>query len=48
MEEEQERGPSPDEVEEIFDDDENDESPTDAPDVWLPERNEEDTMFERA
>ena len=47
MEGGQERGPSPDEVEEIFDDDENDESPTDAPDVWLPERNEEDTMFER-
>ena len=47
MEEEQERGPSPDEVEEIVDD-ENDESPMDAPDVWLSERSEEDTMFERA
>ena len=43
----QKRGPSPDEVEGIVDDDENDESPTDVPDVWLTGKNEEDTMFER-
>ena len=23
-------------------------SPTDSPDLWMPERNEEDTMFERS
>jgi hypothetical protein len=43
----QERDSSPDEQRHIIDDDDMEDSPTDSPDLWIPERNEEDTMFER-
>ena len=46
MEEGQERDSSSDEQRHIIDDDMED-SPTDSPDLWMPERNEADTMFER-
>jgi hypothetical protein len=42
MEEGQERDSSSDEQRHMED------SPTDSPDLWMPERNEADTMFERA
>jgi hypothetical protein len=48
MEEGQERYSSSDEQRHIIDDDDMEDSPTDSPDLWLPERNETDTMFERA
>ena len=48
MEGGQERDSSPDEQRHIIDDDDMESSPTDSADLWLPERNEEDTMFERA
>jgi hypothetical protein len=48
MEGGQERDSSPDEQRHIIDDDDMEASPTDSADLWLPERNEEDTMFERA
>ena len=48
MEGGQERDSSPDEQRHIIDDDDMEDSPTDSPDLWMPERNEEDTMFERA
>ena len=41
------RSDSPSEKRQVIDDDENDESPTDDQDLWLPERNEENTKFER-
>ena len=47
MEGGQERDSSPDEQRHIIDDDDMEASPTDSADLWLPERNEEDTMFER-
>jgi hypothetical protein len=47
MEEGQERDSSSDEQRHIIDDDDMEDSPTDSPDLWLPERNETDTMFER-
>ena len=47
MEEGQERDSSSDEQRHIIDDDDMEDSPTDSPDLWMPERNEEDTMFER-
>jgi hypothetical protein len=47
MEGGQERDSSPDEQRHIIDDDDMESSPTDSADLWLPERNEEDTMFER-
>jgi hypothetical protein len=43
-----ERDTSPDEKGHIIDDDDNEDSPTDAPDLWMPERNEKDTVFVRA
>jgi hypothetical protein len=48
MEEGQERDSSSDEQLHIIDDDDMEDSPTDSPDLWMSERNEEDTMFERA
>ncbi len=48
MEEGQERDSSSDEQRHIIDDDDMEDSPTDSPDLWMPERNEEDTMFERS
>jgi hypothetical protein len=48
MEEGQERDSSSDEQRHIIDDDDMKDSPTDSPDLWMPERNEEDTMFERS
>jgi len=47
MEEGQERDSSPDEIRHIIDDDDMEDSPTDTPELWIPERNEEDTKFER-
>jgi hypothetical protein len=47
MEEGQERDSSPDEQRHIIDDDDIEDSPTDTPDLWISERNEEDTMFVR-
>ncbi len=44
----QERDSSPDEQRHIIDDDDMEASPTDSADLWLPKRNEEDTMFVRA
>jgi hypothetical protein len=48
MEEGQERDSSSDEQRHIIDDDDMEDSPTDSPDLWMSERNEADTMFERA
>jgi hypothetical protein len=48
MEEGQERDSSSDEQRHIIDDDDMEDSPTYSPDLWMPERNEADTMFERA
>jgi hypothetical protein len=48
MEEGPERDSSSDEQRHIIDDDDMEDSTTDSPDLWMPERNEEDTMFERA
>ena len=45
MEEGQGRDSSPDEERHIIHDDDMEDSPTDSPDLWMPERNEEDTMF---
>ena len=47
MEEGQERDSSSDEQRHIIDDDDMEDSPTDSPDLWMSERNEVDTMFER-
>ena len=44
MEGGQERDSSPDEQRHIIDDDDMEASPTDSADLWLPERNEEDTL----
>ena len=43
MEEGQEWDTSPDEQGHMIDDDENEESPTNAPDLWMSDINEEDT-----
>ena len=48
MEEGQGRDSSPDEERHIIHDDDMEKSPTDSPDLWMPERNDDDTMFERA
>ncbi len=48
MEEGQERDTSSDDQGHIIDDDDNEDSPTDTPHLWIPDRNEEDTMFESA
>ncbi len=44
MEEGQERDSSSDEQRHIIDDDDMEDSPTDSPDLWMSERNEEDTI----
>ena len=43
MEEGQERDDSPDEQGHVIDNDDDEDSLTDTPDLWIPERNEEDT-----
>ena len=48
MEEGQERDSSSDEQRHIIGDGDMEDSPTDSPDLWMTERNETDTMFERA
>jgi len=50
MEEEegQERDTSSDVETQMIYDDDNDGSPTDVPDLWIRERNESDTKFERS
>ena len=48
MEGGQERDSSPDEQRHIIDDDDMEDSPTDSPELWMPERNEDDTKFVRA
>jgi hypothetical protein len=48
MEEGQERDSSSDEQRHIIGDGDMEDSPTDSPDLWMSERNEADTMFERA
>jgi hypothetical protein len=48
MEEGQGRDSSPNEERHIIHDDDMEDSPTDSPDLWMPERNDDDTMFERA
>jgi hypothetical protein len=47
MEGGQESHCSPDEERYIIDDDEMQDSRTDSPELWMPERNEEDTKFVR-
>jgi hypothetical protein len=44
----QERDSSSDEQGDIIEDDDMEDSPTDTPELWIPERYEEDTKFERA
>jgi hypothetical protein len=48
MEECQEGDSSSDEERQTIDDDDMEDSPTDSPDLWMPERNDDDTIFERA
>ena len=48
MEEGQERDTSAYEEGHVMDDDDNEDSPTDDSDVWMSERNEEDTKFVRS
>jgi hypothetical protein len=47
LEEGQEKDCTPDEERYIIDDDDMQDSPTDSPELWMPERNEEDTKFVR-
>jgi hypothetical protein len=47
MEEGQERDCSPNEERYIIDDDDMQDSPTDSPELWMSERNEDDTKFVR-
>jgi hypothetical protein len=47
MEEDQERGSSSDEEGKIIVDEDMEDSPTDIPDLWMPDRNNEDTKFVR-
>ena len=47
MEEGQERDSSSDEERHIIEDEDMEDSPTDTPEVWMPERNEDDTKFVR-
>ena len=39
---------SPDDHAHVIDDNDDEDSPTDTPDLWMPERNEEDTKFVRS
>jgi hypothetical protein len=47
MEEGQERDSSSDEERVIIEDEDMEDSPTDTPELWMPERNEDDTKFVR-
>jgi hypothetical protein len=47
MEEGQERDSSSDEERHIIEDEDMEDSPTDTPELWIPERNEEDIKFVR-
>ncbi len=47
MEEDQERGSSSDEERSIIVDEDMEDSPTDIPELWMPDRNNEDTKFVR-
>ena len=47
MEEYQERDSSFDEERQIIEDDDMEDSPTDTTDLWIPDRNDEDTKFVR-
>ncbi len=47
MEEGQERDSSSDEERHIIEDEDMEDSPTDTPDLWIPERNEKNTKFVR-
>ena len=47
MEEDQERGSSSDEERQIIEDEDMQDSPTDIPELWMPDRNNEDTKFVR-
>ncbi len=47
MEEDQERDSSPDPTRHIIDDGDMEDSPMDTPDLWMSERNKEETKFER-
>ena len=47
MEEGQERDSSSDEARVIIEDEDMEDSPTDTPELWMPERNEDDTKFVR-
>jgi hypothetical protein len=48
MEECQERDSSYDEERQTIDDDDMEDSPTDTSELWMPDRNDEDTKFVRA
>jgi len=48
MEEGQERDSSSDEERHIIEDEDMEDSPTDTPDLWMPDRNDTDTQFVRA
>jgi hypothetical protein len=48
MEEGQERDSSSDETRVIIEDEDMEDSPTDTPELWMSERNEDDTKFVRA
>ena len=48
MEEDQERDSSSDEERQIIEDEDMEDSPTDTPDLWMPDRNDGDTKFVRA
>ena len=47
MEKGQERDSSSDEERVLIEDEDMEDSPTDTPEFWMPERNEEDTKFVR-
>ena len=47
MEEDQERDSSSDEERHIIEDEDMEDSPTDTPELWMPDRNDEDTKFVR-
>ena len=44
MEEDQERVSSSDEERQIIEDEDMEDSPTDIPELWMPDRNNEDTL----
>ena len=46
-EDEEERDCSSDETAKIIEDDDMEDSPPDTPDLWMPDRNDEDTKFVR-